>query len=1060
MTDKKLFPEIRIVDNSTDASKLEEALRRSMAPGGTLDVATGYFDVGALLALGEGWESLSGMRILLGASSGERTRKLLSDRLRQDASERFRSGLDEERRKDPLLQGLLRVVEALREGAIECRMHTLAGRKFHAKAYIASDAPEQAPSVAFVGSSNFTRAGLSTNVELNVGYDEEVSTRKLAAWFEEHWEEGEEITEDFTDLLERTVREYSPWEIYAKSVHELLRGRELTSNEWERTKSEIYPLLDENQKRGYHQLLGMAVGPRGRGGAFLCDGVGMGKTFIGLMLIERLCRYEKKRVVLFAPKSAKEAVWDKECEKRLLDLDGAFGKKLRLFAHTDLHKKSDGDVRTFEQVREEADVVVIDESHYFRNKGRRGGEGVDRSWYRKLYDLIENPDGTRKTVFLLTATPINNSLKDFQHQAELFLGEDDPRALAPFGIGNLPTEVKSLEKAIDQASQDPANTPALLKDSPLFKELVVQRSRSFAKAIQQDDPSARELHYPEREKPRVAHYSLRRGCGPLLDLLEATFLGGQADLQLSLYYPLRYDLTGDADPVEVNRQNQVVGLIRTLLVKRLESCVRSFEASCLQMLKKMIAFCEVNVLAGEEQSALERWRGKHASTIKGAELGQLQLWNEEGEVNDYQDEDFVPQELIDGFEPLDRAGVDVPKVLEDTYRDMDRLIQFLDLVRKVDQRLDDKARKLIEMLREDEDLKNQKVIVFTEFAHTARYLEKRLLEEGFTGVESVTSRSNKDRTDVVERFAPFYNGTTAIDLRTDGRKEIEILISTDMLAEGLNLHDATRLINYDIHWNPVQIIQRIGRVDRRLDPDKEDEIAESRTAEGLAGDRGRVVYWNFLPPDELDGLIQIMQQVSRKVFRISATLGIQAGHLLDPDEVLDDVQVLDRYEEFVEGTRSSEEELQLEHRAWLQEDPGLEAALEAIPAGVRSGMEGASGELGTGVFFCLRLPGRDMTASTDGTAVWNLEAGVTRWYYVPLAGAEGESHEVVEQLGPIRERIACDRAEQRVTRLDDDALRDAKARVDRHVRDTYVKKLQIPQGHKADLITWMEVHAG
>ena len=156
-------------------------------------------------------------------------------------------------------------------------MHTKAGRKFHAKAYIASASPEEAPSAAFVGSSNFTRAGLSSNVELNIGYDEEASTRKLAAWFEEHWEEGEEITEDFTDVLERTVREYTPWEIYAKSVHELLRGRELTSNEWERTQSEIYPLLDENQKRGYHQLLGMAVIPAAVGAPSCATGSGWGR---------------------------------------------------------------------------------------------------------------------------------------------------------------------------------------------------------------------------------------------------------------------------------------------------------------------------------------------------------------------------------------------------------------------------------------------------------------------------------------------------------------------------------------------------------------------------------------------------------------------------------------------------------------------------------------------------------------------------------------------------------------------------------------------------------------
>lgn len=1060
MQEAELFPEVHIIDNSTPPKSVQGVVADLAVRREQLDVATGYFDIGGLLALGGAWHRLEKIRVLLGASTGARTARWLAERFRPEAKARFVAGLDEERRADPLLEDLRAIVSAFESGRIECRVHTASGYKFHAKAYLIARKAGTPANTALVGSSNFTRPGLSKNVELNVRYDDPASARRLQDWFDEHWEDAEEFTPDLLEVLKGAAADYSPWLVYAKSVHELLRGRELTSNEWERTESRIYPLLDESQKRGYHQLLGMAVGARGRGGAFLCDGVGMGKTFIGLMLIERLCRFEKKRVVLFAPKSAKEAVWDKECSSRLRDLDGAFGKKLRIFAHTDLHKKSDDDARIFRQVREEADAVIVDESHYFRNKGRRGGEGVDRSWYRKLYDLIENPDGTRKTVFLLTATPINNSLKDFQHQAELFLGEDDPQVLAPFGIGNLPIEVRELERAIQRASQDPANTPKTLKESSLFKELVVQRSRSFAKAIQQDDPNARELHYPEREPPRVAHYSLRMNCGPLLELLEATFLGPHAELQLSLYYPLRYDLTGEADPMEVNRQTQVVGLIRTLLVKRLESSVRSFEASCLQMLKKMIAFCTANALTEEEATRLDRWRVKHALTIRGAETGQLELWNEEGEVNKYDEEDFVPQELIDDFEPLDRDSVDVSRVLEDTYHDMERLVEFLRLVGAVDETQDDKANKLIEMLGSDKELAGQKVIVFTEFAHTARYLEKRLRAAGIRRVESVTSRSKQSRTDVVERFAPFYNGTTPIDLRTDGREEIEVLISTDMLAEGLNLHDATRLINYDIHWNPVQIIQRIGRVDRRLDPAKESEIAESRGRRKLATERGRVVYWNFLPPNELDGLIRIMESVSHKVFRISATLGIQAGHLLNPDEELDDVQVLDRYEEFVEGTKSSEEELQLELREWMLQDPDLVATLDSIPWGVRSGREAPSGEEGVGVFFCLRLPGRDMTASTDGTAVWSLEAGLTRWYYVPIVDDEGDTPEVLEQLGAIRERIACDREEQRVTRLDRDTLYSAKKRVDRHVRDTYVRRLQIPQGHKADLITWMEVHAG
>ena len=138
-------------------------------------------------------------------------------------------------------------------------------------------------------------------------------------------------------------------------------------------------------------------------------------------------------------------------------------------------------------------------------------------------------------------------------------------------------------------------------------------------------------------------------------------------------------------------------------------------------------------------------------------------------------------------------------------------------------------------------LKEQKVIIFTEFADTARYLEQELKQAGIEGVHRIDGSSNqKQRSDVIRRFAPYYNGLSSAELAAQGKSEIRVLISTDVLSEGLNLQDATRLINYDLHWNPVRLMQRIGRVDRRMNPAVEarmvadhPELAEAAGQGGL-----------------------------------------------------------------------------------------------------------------------------------------------------------------------------------------------------------------------------------
>jgi superfamily II DNA/RNA helicase len=220
-------------------------------------------------------------------------------------------------------------------------------------------------------------------------------------------------------------------------------------------------------------------------------------------------------------------------------------------------------------------------------------------------------------------------------------------------------------------------------------------------------------------------------------------------------------------------------------------------------------------------------------------------------------------------------------MMAETYRDLDQLTHFVAEARKFEPKHDDKLQKLIRLLKTKE-LSGQKVLIFTEFADTARYLNRQLDESGIDGVSQVDSATKANRADVIQRFSPYYNGTSSAALAEKGRTETRILISTDVLSEGLNLQDASRMINYDIHWNPVRLMQRIGRVDRRMNPEIETRLVADHPE--VASSRGKVRFWNFLPPDELNAILTLYTKVTQKTLLISKTLGIEGKKLLTPED--------------------------------------------------------------------------------------------------------------------------------------------------------------------------------
>ena len=380
-------------------------------------------------------------------------------------------------------------------------------------------------------------------------------------------------------------------------------------------------------------------------------------------------------------------------------------------------------------------------------------------------------------------------------------------------------------------------------------------------------------------------------------------------------------------------------------MKRLESSVESFRQSCWNLLWKLLVWLEVNAQTEAEKADLLHWKRRKA-TLLGVEPDR-DLFDEEAE------EDLIAPEIFDTIERLSRDEFDVGKIIHETLKDLEQLADFLQELEKFKPSQDKKLKALLKMLHTDKVLSQHKVLIFTEFKDTARYLYKQLKEAGIEGVEVIDSGYKGDRLTLIRRFAPYYNGTTSQQLAESGESEIRVLISTDVLSEGLNLQDATRLINYDLHWNPVRLMQRIGRIDRRMNAGIEAQIKADHPDQKEL--RGTTAYWNFLPPEDLDQLLRLYQRVSNKTLRISKTLGIEGKRLLRED---DDYEDLKNFTEQYEGQKTPDEEMHLEYQKLIAECPDLEARLAKLPNGIFSGKENLAP--GTrAVFFCYARPAYD-----------------------------------------------------------------------------------------------------
>lgn len=1020
------------VDNSTTEQSVKAYLRDWCSVSKQMDIATGYLEIGGLLELDSCWQRLDKIRIILGNEVTKRTEAVINQAVSALLS-KLKSSVDSEQEINEFLLGVPAILEAINSGKIECRVFDKS--KFHAKAYITyfrDDYRNQfiqsmniPAGYALVGSSNFTKAGLTQNIELNVQIKNDVE--QLQEWFDLHWDQGEDITEAVLSVIEKHCKEYNPYDVYLRSMYEYFKTREETISEWENHDSIIYPHLAQYQKDGYNSMVEIA---NRYNGAFCCDGVGLGKTFIGMMLIERFVKKERKNVVLIVPASARVSVWETTIKKYIPEiLEGFY--PFKIINHSDLLLEKNQNL--MDQITQQAEIVVIDEAHHFRNRASNR--------YRKLFDMMAQ--GSKKQMFMLTATPINNSFLDLQHLIELFTHrKDDYFAAAPLGIHSLSGHFKKMEAKLNTSSLTGDASEVsddIFRGDQLVNQLVVQRSRAYVKKSLSAAEGAQVL-FPLRQPPIVANYSLKLSYGKLIDDFMQSFYRKDKEtgrpiaiLSLAIYSPYEDEYyLGDKSKIDdmvSGRQAQIVNLIRQLLLKRFESSIVAFEETCIKIYIRLRKFL-VDYKDYGNSRTIDRLIAKHTDV-----WAYIEKYIENDIQRTIEDvEDELPDYVWDAKEEFDVTEFDIRAMLDDTILDMEVLAEFIEDMMSFTPDKDDKIRELKRILNEDSRIAGKKVIIFSEYRATALYIFRELVKAGFKNIYEVDGQSKEDRHGMVQRFAPYYNDLSSAQVEN----EIQILIATDVLAEGLNLQDASCLINYELHWNPVRLMQRIGRIDRRRNAEIEARLLHDHPE--LAADRENAYYWNFLPPEELEKLLALYRTVSKKTLRISKTFGIEGKKLLTPE---DDYEALKDFNSQYEGETSGDEIIALAYQELLSKNPNYEKEVLELPKKIFSGKSTSENK---GYFFCYELP----IKKADGT--WSNGDGMYKWYIL-----DSVTGSVIQQPFEIWSIIKCPVEEQRVLTAKETEFSEKRKTIEDYIKKSYMRVVQAPVGIKPRLVTWMQL---
>jgi len=789
------------------------------------DCLVGYFYVSGFHQIYKSLESTKKIRILIGIATSEKTYELLmsasgenrhysnlSDyEVKQLVGEKIIEEMEDSDDSRIVEEGVRKFVEWISSGKIEVRAYP--SRNIHAKLYIITfKEGDRDVGRVITGSSNFTQRGLKDNLEFNVELKNRADYEYAKSKFEELWKDSVELNETFVNTInERTYlnQNITPYELYLKFLYEYFK------DELSRIDEFYHKYLPEYFKELNYQKQAVLNAKKileEYGGVFISDVVGTGKTYICAMLVSQL----DGRTMVIAPPS-------------LLSKNNP-GSWPNVFSDFNIHAdfvstgKLDEALKLIRQ--REYKNIVIDEAHRFRNETTIS--------YEKLSEICRG-----KRVILVSATPYNNSPKDVLAQLKLF--QNTRKSTIP-GVPDLENFFLSLDrrlKSFDRSSnydEYMKETREIAKEirNKVLKYVMVRRTRKDIETYFKEDLERNNIKFPQIEDPKPLLYQLNERENEIF--METVELLTK-ELTYARYMPLLY-LKSKITPLEEQSQRNLGGFMKVLLVKRLESSFYAFRKS----IERFIASYEEFIKTYKEKGKVfvsKKYADKIFELLEKDDDEAIQQLIEEGKAQEYKASEFT-----EDFESHLENDLHILKEIQSMWSEIKR---------------DPKLDVLLDKLRNDPILKDKKIIIFTESKETAEYLVDNINKK-FREIALLFHGSSPEnvKDKVIENF----------DARARNKKDdYKILVSTEVLSEGVNLHRSNIVINYDIPWNPTKLIQRVGRVNR------------------IDTQFDKIYVFNFFPTEQGENEIELIKIARSKVEAFLNLLGGDAAILTEGEPV-------------------------------------------------------------------------------------------------------------------------------------------------------------------------------
>ncbi|MBU3110175.1 helicase-related protein [Clostridium lacusfryxellense] len=893
-----------IIDNKSRGT-VGDFLKANIEKDSEMSIVSAYFTIYAYMALKYELNSINKLNFLFGEPSFLRS-------INPDKTSKMEFKIEDDKLTIPIEKRLKQ-----KNAAKECsewiekkvnirsivKSNFLHGKMYHIKKVSKLEK-------AVIGSSNFTVNGLglsnNPNIELNVEIDSDRDRKDILNWFNELWNDQSGLVEDVKDdvlkYLNLFYQDNSPQMVYYKTLYHIFEGyiSEQKENDLidERAgffDTEVWKMLYDFQKDGVRGAINKIIK---HNGCIIADSVGLGKTFEALAVIKyfELLNY---KVLVLCPKKLKEnwTIFRRNDKLNFLNNDRF---SFDVLCHTDLSREAgySGDINLATINWGNYGLVVIDESHNFKNDniGKKNENGnIKLSRYGHLMNNIIKA-GIKTKVLLLSATPVNNNLKDLRNQIYFITEGKNDTLKETSQILDIKQTIKNAQTQFSNWANPTKNpnrsTRRLLEnlDSSFFKlldELTISRSRQHIMKYYNVNKIGK---FPVRLKPisKAPGIDIKKEF-PSYDVLNSEIL----HYKLSLFKPSSYikdefkaiyrsrEKESGYNFDQETRENYLIDMMKVNFLKRLESSIESFEISMKRTVDK---------IESVENRIFKFLNGNNSDQL---EYDHLMLLPEDEDNED-------TTNLIGGKLKFNLAHLNLDLWLKDLNSDKKQLKYLYDIAEKVTIVRDEKLSVLMKVIEgkltnpinifissEGREKANKKILIFTAFADTAEYLYASLNQWVVNDLNldiALVKGGNENKTtfkpegfkkqlgynEILVNFCPLSKNRNKMG-NMPQENEIDILIATDCISEGQNLQDCDYLINYDIHWNPVRIIQRFGRIDR------------------IGSINSKIQMVNFWPTDDLNKYIKLKDRVESRMTLVDITASGEDNVLTD-DQIKDVIE--------------------------------------------------------------------------------------------------------------------------------------------------------------------------